>query len=1024
MAAYAAVFTSGDVPSVIALLVTVASSVAVLVVSGRQPVRAQLMWRLMAGGTLLMALGQVARAVHGELIGLEDPFPSIADLPFVVGYAANAFGVLMLIRRRSHDGDIDSWLDAGILTSAIAVVLWTLLVGPYFRDAAHPMPERMLNLGYFLLTLTLLTLITRLMVTAGSRVRSYSLLFWAIGCFVVTDVLATLAYATGRDPSVIALGTIPTASLFCAAIFHPSAREIADPPQDIEAGSSLLRLILLGSALSVPVLVEVFELLSGSDNGVNRTFAVGSSLVMMGLVLFRMHRLVQARERIAARERALRIASERLVDAGTVDALNGRAAEALTAVIDSARLEAVGTAIEVERGVFEVVTITGDEPMVAIGDRVAFLEEDQHEVGDLLRGSEMRRARGDLYGALFSVPDEPDRVLFAFTDGPIDRHDRRAFESLGREVGLARRGLLAAQMVERNRTERRFESLVQHSTDIVMVATEDLTATYVSPAVETQLGWSPNELVGTSISGLVPESERDTVLESLRKMLENNPSGARMEIVVHDAQGRRRLIDLTVTDLTKHPEVQGFVLNGRDITEANQLRADLMHAAYHDALTGLPNRTQFTSDLSSQLKEARDHHVAVLFLDLDDFKTINDGLGHPAGDQVLRAVAARLSSAIGLRDVAARLGGDEFALLIADGDDYDAIEQLAERVLDMVREPVDIEGRQVTTSASMGIVVANAATSADAVQRNADVAMYHAKAAGKGRSERFEDHMQSHALERLELKADLRRAIDRGELELDYQPIVDLASMQTSSVEALVRWRHPQRGRIPPDQFIGLAEETGLIHPLGMWVLDEACRQLAAWRTDPATESLKVAVNLSANQLPEARLPEEIAQTIARHDVPPECITIEITENVLMDESDFTARRLRELRDIGVSLAIDDFGTGYSSLGYLQRYPFDVLKIDRTFVSGLDQPGPNAEVAAAIIDLANRLDVRTVAEGIETEPELDTLIDLGCTCGQGYFLSRPTTPDDILARMRGERGLTAADGPDLATLAAAALDTP
>ena len=229
-------------------------------------------------------------------------------------------------------------------------------------------------------------------------------------------------------------------------------------------------------------------------------------------------------------------------------------------------------------------------------------------------------------------------------------------------------------------------------------------------------------------------------------------------------------------------------------------------------------------------------------------------------------------------------------------------------------------------------------------------------------------------------------------------------------------------GGCAPDEFIPLAEETGLIHPLGLWVLDEACRQLADWRRDPSTAHLTVAVNLSAKQLPEPKLPEEIAQAIARHEIPASRITIEITENVLMDESDFTARRLRELHDIGVSLAIDDFGTGYSSLGYLQRYPFDVLKIDRTFVSGMDQPGPNAEVAAAIIDLANRLDVRTVAEGIETEPELAKLTGLGCTSGQGYYLSKPVTPKEISARLHAEHPVPGAESKSSVPATVAAVD--
>jgi diguanylate cyclase (GGDEF)-like protein/PAS domain S-box-containing protein len=911
---------------------------------------------------------------------------------------------MYLIRRRAGSGDVDSWLDAWILTAAGAILLWALLVGPYMRDGTIEPAVRALNLGYFVLTLTLLSFILRLMVTPGARAESYSLLARAVVLFLITDLLATFAYATGREPSLIALGSIPTATLFCAAIFHPTARQIAITPRDVEAGSGPLRLAMLGVALAIPPLVQVYEFTSARGQRVDLIFVVVSSVLMVGLVLLRMHRLVLARERVAARERALRKASELLVAASGVDELDVRSAEGLASVVDSAVVRCSGIAVVLDGGTYEVVSVGFGTGYVEPGERLTFESDDKQHVGELRWRAHQKRGGLELYGAPFKVPDDADRILFGLIDGPIDRHDRRAFESLGREVGLAMRGLIAAQAIERSRTERRFESLVQHSSDIVIVTDGDLVATYASPAVERHLGWEPSELLGTTITTLVPSAERESVVQNLGKLIDDNPSAAHAEIAVHDAHGRRRLIDLTITDLTQHPEVGGYVFNGRDVTEATQLRADLMHAAYHDSLTGLPNRTQFSSDVAACLREDTEHRAAVLCLDLDDFKTINDGLGHAAGDQVLRAVAQRLSSAVGPHDVAARLGGDEFALLIRDAGDVASVEELALRVLDSIREPVDVDGRQMTTSASMGIVMATWSMSAEAVQRNADVAMYRAKSAGKGRFERFSDHMQTHALERLELKADLRRAIDNDALELDYQPIVDLADLTPTSVEALVRWRHPERGRVRPDEFIPLAEETGLIHPLGLWVLDEACRQLADWRREPATAGLKVAVNLSARQLPEPNLPEQIAQAIAKHEIPSDRITIEITENVLMDESDFTARRLRELHDIGVSLAIDDFGTGYSSLGYLQRYPFDVLKIDRTFVSGMDQPGPNAEVAAAIIDLANRLDVRTVAEGIETAAELAKLTDLGCVCGQGYLLSKPVTPDEIVVRLRSESG--------------------
>jgi diguanylate cyclase (GGDEF)-like protein/PAS domain S-box-containing protein len=976
----------------------------------------------MAVASLFFGLGAWTRSFHSDLAGVEYPLPSLADLFFVPGYWLFARAVLLFVRNRAREASFDSWIDALIPASAGTVLIWVSVFGPYVTESGRSVEERVLHGGYFFLTLMLMTVTLRLVVAPGVRVTSYRLLTAAVALFLASDVLGTAAIANGWDTKLFTLSALPTATLFCVAVLHPSSRHFVDVPIDTEAQLGATRLVTFGVALLIPPAVTLYEFeAAGVRRPADLVFIIVSSIVMVGLVLLRMHRLVRARERIAARERALRRASESLVAAGSISALSRQSAEALSAVIDSAPVRCAGVAQSLDDGAYEVVNVDIGIEVIQPGERITFDEDDQQHVGELLWAAHRKHRGLELYGAQFSVPEEVDRVLFAFTGGPIDRHDRRAFESLGREVGLARRGLLAAQMIERSRTERRFESLVQHSSDIVIVTDNKLIATYISPALERQLGWKASDLLGTRITEIVPEVERESVLRNLAKLIDSNPSAAQVELAVNDASGRRRLIDLTVTDLTQHPDVAGYVLNGRDVTEATQLRADLMHAAYHDALTGLPNRTQFTSDVTACLKENREHRAAVLFIDLDDFKTINDGLGHAAGDRVLRTVAGRLAEAIGPGDVAARLGGDEFALLIRHGEDVEAIEGLANRILDTIREPVDVDGRQITTSASMGIVVATWEMSAEAVQRNADVAMYRAKAAGKGRFERFEDYMQTHALERLELKADLCRAIDNEELELDYQPLVELADLSTTGVEALVRWHHPARGRVRPDEFIPLAEEAGLIHELGLWVLDEACRQLADWRREPATAGLKVAVNLSAKQLPEPNLPEQIAHVIAKHEIPADRITIEITENVLMDESDVTARRLRELRDIGVSLAIDDFGTGYSSLGYLQRYPFDVLKIDRTFVSGLDQPGPNAEVAAAIIDLANRLDVRTVAEGIETAAELAKLTALGCASGQGYFLSRPVTPQEIEDRMGDEYQPDGAEAHRLETVSVAAV---
>jgi diguanylate cyclase (GGDEF)-like protein len=435
--------------------------------------------------------------------------------------------------------------------------------------------------------------------------------------------------------------------------------------------------------------------------------------------------------------------------------------------------------------------------------------------------------------------------------------------------------------------------------------------------------------------------------------------------------------------------------------------ANSIRHAFNDSLTGLPNRALLLDRLEVALGRADRERkpVSVLFLDLDGFKVVNDSLGHVAGDRLLIDVAGRLRECLRRGDTAARIGGDEFAILLGDLGNPERAQHVAERVIAALREPFTVLGREVFVSASIGIAYGQ--DDAQDLLRNADVAMYRAKRSDEaGAYATFEPSMHTAVVERLEIEADLRRATERDELLLHYQPIIELASGRITGVEALLRWAHPRRGLVMPFEFIPLAEETRLILELGRWVLREACRQAAIWRADPRTDRPWVSVNLSGLQLLDSSLDAEVAAALADSGLEPASLTLEITETVLVQDVAAAVDRLETLRALGVSIAIDDFGTGYSSLRYIRRFPADVLKIAKPFVDGLHDETDTALVRT-IVALADSLGLRTVAEGIEDHRQLARLRELGCLLGQGYLFARPLPAHDVTELLRGAGKLAA-----------------
>ncbi len=589
------------------------------------------------------------------------------------------------------------------------------------------------------------------------------------------------------------------------------------------------------------------------------------------------------------------------------------------------------------------------------------------------------------------------RVLVSAKGGPFE-HTRVVTRDLG---DLAGGGGALAQL----------QAMVESAHDAIIGKTLDGVITYWNPAATRQYGYSADEMIGRSVSTIIPAdmpNELPRILESLRRgeRVEN------YETIRVRKNGERIHVSVTVSPIR---DVHGRPIGGsaiaRDISERIAVETQLRHGALHDSLTGLPNRVFFNARVAESLARMRRDHgyrFAVLFLDFDDFKVVNDSVGHSAGDQLLQRIAARLPGCVRPGDLIARLGGDEFTVLLEDLATPESVELAVSRVHACLGAPFDLGDRQVEVTASIGAALADISYERpEDLLRDADIAMYHAKRTGHGRLKVFDVAMRDWAHARFSMTTDLRRAVERGELTLAYQPIVDLASGKVRSFEALVRWQHPSRGLILPDDFIPLAEQTGLIVPIGAWVLDKACEQARRWQVEvPAAAGVSVSVNLSGKQISDARIVDEVRHALKRTGLSPRTLRLEITETVLLENGGSSAAQLNALRDLEVDLHVDDFGTGYSWLSYLPRFPLQAIKVDRSFVRRMGTRRTDVEIVRSIVDLATTLGLGVIAEGIETAGQRERLIAFGCELGQGFLFSKPVDADTTLALLeRGVYGL-------------------
>ncbi|NEP78626.1 MAG: EAL domain-containing protein [Okeania sp. SIO3C4] len=610
------------------------------------------------------------------------------------------------------------------------------------------------------------------------------------------------------------------------------------------------------------------------------------------------------------------------------------------------------------------------------------------------------------YGDLKTIRKAMNLGAFDFLTKPLDLHDleitlSKTLKAVQQEKEARKQKKLAeeahAELLKQQalrKSENRFRALIENSVDLIMILNPDGKMIYSSPSVQRFLDDFNHNNFNISIFNIIHANDRQLIKHILQKTVDNPEEKQYVnELIIINKRQESQVFEAVFTNLILDDNITGIIVNCHNITERKIAEEKLIYDAFHDSLTKLPNRALFMDRLSHAFSRSKRYHqyqFAVIFIDLDRFKIVNDSLGHLAGDQLIIEVANRLTKDMHYNDTVARMGGDEFAILLEYIQSQESAKYIAKKIHKLLQLSFKINNQEVYTSASIGIAFSNQDyQNPTDILRDADTAMYRAKTLGKARHEVFNPSMYADNLAQLKLEIDLRQALKFNELELYYQPIILLKTGLLCGFEALLRWKHSQRGIISPNEFIPIAEETGLIIPIGWWTLEQACKQTYDWQQQFSLQPLTISVNLSGKQFSQAQLVEQIDEILSYTCLDYHSLRLEITETTIMENEKIVMEILSKLKGMNVQLNIDDFGTGYSSLSRLRNFPIDTLKIDRSFVMKMDTEPENLEITRAIISMAKSLEIDVIAEGVETATQLALLRKFKCKYGQGYFFSRP-----------------------------------
>jgi diguanylate cyclase (GGDEF)-like protein/PAS domain S-box-containing protein len=946
-------------------------------------------WWLLGAAITTNTAGGVVYGVLTSAVGPVHPDPSGADALFLTVCPFGAAGLLLIVRHRTGGYDRDSLLDALSATVALGLLLWLFLIDPSVRDPALDWPQRAIAIALPLGDVLLLAVLVRLVITGG-RERAALLLGAGAVAMLVSDVLYGLLRFDGSWPpgGPYDLGWLVFCAAWGAAALDPSMARLAVPAPRPSAGVTRPRVALLAAvSLIAPGALLADSAAGGGRNG--PVIAVCSAVLFL-LVLSRLAGVVRRDREAVERERTLRSAGAALVSATGIADVAASVRTAVAQLVPPGEAHRATLLVHAQEPDGPAAVPSGTSGIVAAEALDARTAEAAHGFSTVLVCPLLRHDR--------PTAGSPIGVLVVGACEGLLLTLQGALEVLAGQAALAVERVALAREMGRRDNEAYFRTLVHNATDVILILTADDRVRYASPSAAAVLG--PGPVVGAAVLDLVDPRDRDAAERALAAAARaDRPDHGSRSFRVVRVDGEVIDVEVAYRDLRADPTVHGTVLTLRDVTEQRRLQRELTRRAFHDALTGLANRVLFQDRVEQALTGTgagrRRGPVGVLLVDLDEFKLVNDTMGHGSGDDVLVAVAERLGDLLAPGDTAARLGGDEFAILLADAADAAEVERTAARVVEALGAPFDVAGGLALT-VSVGVAGAGVADGPAELLRQADLALNAAKAAGKNGWCRYEPGLHLAAVDRVAVRTELRQALGAGEFAVRYQPIVDLAGGQTVGFEALVRWFNPRRRPVPPAEFIPIAEETGLIVPLGEWVLDRALADLAHWR-ERTTSPVRVNVNVSAHQLRARGFVDHVRDALARAGVPAAALALEITETALLSDDAEVTTNLAALREHGVRIAIDDFGTGFASLDYIRLHAVDSLKIDRSFVDGVEGSRRQTALVGTIVHLAHALNLPVVAEGVETPAQRDALLLVGCRLGQGHLFSVPIPADAALA---------------------------